>query len=65
MCVKRFLAVYDGKGMTPVCLKLASRLIRPSTGLEISACPTFVDICNGDVLIHCKKFLKIHNRKLL
>ena len=29
----RFLVVYNGKGMTPVCFKIASRLIGPSTNI--------------------------------
>ncbi len=36
MCVKPFLVVYNGKGMTPVCFKIASRLIRPSTHFIIT-----------------------------
>ncbi len=34
MCVKRYLVVYNGKGMTPVCFKIASRFIRPSTCVD-------------------------------
>ena len=29
--VKLFLVVYNGKDMTPACLKIASRLLKPST----------------------------------
>ncbi len=34
-CVQRFLVVYNGKGMTPVCCKIASRLIRPSREMGV------------------------------